>query len=69
MSKAHLCDYCSERLPDDGEWFVLGIREPRPALETMIAFLGPREEPKVLEFCAPHCVIAYLWVAQAEAVR
>ena len=70
MSKAHLCDNCSARLSEDGEWYVLGLREPSAgislSLETMLGIR--RQEPTFLEFCASACVITYLMVAASNEV-
>lgn len=68
MSRAHLCDSCNAVLPENDQWFVLGIREPRPLVQSILTMWEPRKEPDVFEFCTTRCTIAYLMAAQ-EVVR
>lgn len=68
MSRANLCDSCDKVLPSDGEWYVLGKREPKPLMESMFSFLEQKREPQVLEFCTTLCAITYLMAAK-EVVR
>lgn len=69
MSRAHLCDSCEKVLPEDGEWYMLGLHEPKPPVESLLdSFMGAKREPQVLEFCTTLCAITYLMAAK-EVVR
>lgn len=65
--KAHLCDSCNARLPEDGSWYVLGVREPKRISKSLLGDLFESQpEPRISEFCAPKCLISFLMVASTK---